>query len=141
MSGSLKNEWRVAVFIDAPGLGNLNAFDQSTGGAGESAEKKYREGGEIEQSVLGGARMRSNVTVERLWKTERDGPIAKALDNARGRLMTVNKQPRDADGNDFGDPIIYKGKVKTVTLPDTDSNDDDGETKIVIEMSAAGKLG
>jgi hypothetical protein len=55
--------------------------------------------------------------------------------------MIVNKQPRDADGNDFGNPIIYRGTVKTVTLPDTDSNDDDGETKLVIEQSTAGALG
>jgi hypothetical protein len=141
VSGVLKNQWRVSVFIDYPGLGNLGPFDQSTGGAGESAEKKYREGGARDQSVLGGARMRSNVTVERLFRGERDGPIFKRLDNARGAQMVVNKQPRDEDGNDVGEPIIYRGKVKSVTGPDTDSNDDDGEAKLSIEQSTAGSLG
>jgi len=124
------------------GLGNLGAFDQSSGGAGESAEKKYREGGAVDQSVLGGARMRANVTIERLYRAERDGPIFHAIDNARCRKkLVITKQPLDDDGNDFGKPLIYSGKVKTVTGPDTDSNDDDGETKLVIEQSTAGPLG
>jgi hypothetical protein len=139
MSGALKHQWRVTVWID--GIGDLREFDQSTGGAGESAEKKYREGGARDQTVLGGARMRANVTVERLFKGERDGPIFKAIDNARGKAMIVTKQPLDDDFNEFGEPIIYRGKVKNVTGPDTDSNDDDGETKLVIEQSTAGALG
>lgn len=138
MSGVLKNQWLVTVWVE--GIGNLGAFDQSSGGAGESAEKKYREGGARDQSVLGGARMRSNVTVERLFRNERDGLIFKALDNARGKKMTVSKQALDDDGNTIGDPISYTGRVKTVTGPDTDSNDDDGETKLIIEQSTAGKL-
>lgn len=140
MSGALKHQWRVTVWVE--GIGNLGTFDQSSGGAGESAEKKYREGGAVDHSVLGGARSRGNVTVERLFRAERDGSIFAALDNARGRKkMVVTKQPRDDDGNDFGKPLIYNGKVKTVTGPDTDSNDDDGETKLVIEQSTAGPLG
>jgi hypothetical protein len=141
VSGVLKSQWRVSIFIDYPGLGNLGAFDQSAGGAGESAEKKYREGGAIDQSVLGGARMRSNVTAERLFRSERDGVIFKRLDNARGAPMVVNKQPRDDEGNDIGEPIIYRGKLKDVTGPDTDSNDDSGETKLVLVQSTAGALG
>lgn len=140
MSGALKHQWRVTVWVE--GIGNLGAFDQSTGGVGESAEKKYREGGAVDQTVLGGARMRSNVTVERIFKAERDGAIFKALDNARGRRkMIVTKQPLDDDYNDMGEPIIYRGKVKTVTGPDTDSNDDDGETKLIIEQSTVSSLG
>lgn len=139
MSGVLKNQWLVTVWVES--IGNLGAFDQSSGGAGESAEKKYREGGARDQSVLGGARMRSNVTVERLFRNERDGLIFKALDNARGKKMVVSKQALDDDGNTIGDPIPYTGRVKTVTGPDTDSNDDDGETKLIIEQSTAGELG
>ncbi len=139
MSGVLKNQWLVTAWVD--GLGNLGAFDQSSGGAGESAEKKYREGGARDQTVLGGARMRSNVSVERLFRAERDGVIFKALDNARGRRFIVTKQALDDDGNAFGEPIIYTGKLKTVTGPDTDSNDDEGETKLVLEQSTDGNLG
>lgn len=144
MSGELKYQWIVEVWVE--GLGNLGKFDQSTGGMGDSEEKKYREGGEVAESVLGGAKIRSNVTVERLWRTERDGPSFKTLDNGRGDLqMIVTKTPADADMNPFlpvgMGPLIYRGKVKAVTGPDTDSNDSSGETKLIIEQSTAGPIG
>jgi hypothetical protein len=139
IAGALKNQWRVSVWIE--GIGEIGAFDQSTGGVGESAEKKYREGGARDQTVLAAARMRSNVSVERLWRGERDGASYKRIDNARGKEMIVTKQPLDADYNDLGEAIIYKGTVKNVTGPDTDSNDDDGEAKLAIEQSTSNKLG
>lgn len=139
IAGALKNQWRVSVWIE--GLGEIGNVDQSTGGVGESAEKKYREGGAVDQTVLAAARTRSNVSVERLWRGERDGAQYKAIDAARGREMTVTKQPLDEEGNDFGDAIIYRGKVKNVSGPETDSNDDEGETKLVIEQSTRNKLG
>lgn len=139
MSGVLKYQWIVTVWIE--GIGDLGKFDQSTGGMGDSEEKKYREGGEVFESVLLAAKTRSNVSVERLWKGERDGLIFKRVDNARGKKMIVTKQPADEDLNPVGEPLIYNGKVKAVTGPDTDSSDSSGETKLVIEQSTAGAIG
>jgi hypothetical protein len=140
VSGELKNQWLVTVHID--GIGNLGAFDQSTGGAGEAAEKKYREGGAVDQTILIGSKSRSNVTVERIFRSERDGPLLKRIDNARGKEMLVSKQPLDDDGNAVGEPIPYGGKVKTVSHPETDSADESAtETKVVIEQSTRNRLG
>ena len=140
MSGELKNQWLVTVHID--GIGSLGAFDQSTGGVGESAEKKYREGGAVDQTILIGSKSRSNVTVERIFRSERDGAILKKIDNSRGKEMKVSKQPLDDDGNAIGEAIDYSGKVKTVTAPDTDSADESAtETKLVIEQSTRNRLG
>lgn len=139
MSGELKNQWLVSVWVE--GIGDLGKFDQSSGGMGDSEEKKYREGGNVDETVLAGAKTRSNVQVERIWKNERDGLIVHRLDNSRGRQMIVTKQPADDELNPIGRPIIYRGKVKAVTHPDTDSNDAGGETKLVIEQSTAGKIG
>lgn len=139
MSGEMKFHWRVTVWVD--GLGDLGLFDQSTGGMGDSEEKKYREGGEVDESVLASAKTRENVKVERLFKTERDGPIFARLDNSRGKAMIVTKQPCDADLNPVGKPLIYRGKVKSVTGPDTDSSDSSSETKLAIEQSTAGAIG
>lgn len=140
MSGELKNQWLVTSWV--AGLGNLGAFDQCTGGAGEAAEKKYREGGAVDQTILIGSKSRSNVTLERIFRSERDGAIFKKLDNSRGKAMIVTKQPLDDDGNAIGEPIIYMGKLKNVTGPDTDSADESAtETKLVLEQSTANRLG
>jgi hypothetical protein len=140
----LKHQWRVTAW--AEGIGDIGLFDQSSGGMGDSEEKKYREGGQIDESVLGGARSRSNVTIERLWRAERDGPIFKRLDAGRGKIqLIITKTPCDADLNPIVlpgvSPLIYRGKVKAVTGPDTDSSDSSGETKLVIEQSTAGPIG
>jgi len=140
----LKHQWITTVWVE--GIGDIGKFDQSTGGMGDSEEKKYREGGQVDESVLGGARSRSNVTVERLFRAERDGPIFKRLDAARGKAqMIVTKTPADADLNPISlpgvEPLIYRGKVKAVTGPDTDSSDSSSETKLVIEQSTAGPIG
>lgn len=137
---ALKYQWIVNVWVE--GIGDLGKFDQSTGGMGDSEEKKYREGGEVDESVLGGAKSRTNVVVERLFKQERDGVFFKRLDSLRSKAqMIVTKQGADEDLNPVGEPIIYRGKVKAVTGPDTDSNDSSGETKLVIEQSTAGPIG
>lgn len=141
---ALKYEWITTVFVE--GIGDLGKFDQSTGGMGDSEEKKYREGGEVDESVLGGAKSRSNVVTERLFRAERDGPIFHRLDASRGKAqMIVTKTPADADLNPITapgvKPLIYRGKVKAVTGPDTDSADSSGETKLVIEQSTAGPVG
>lgn len=135
MPGSMKNQWRVTAWLDT--IGSL-VVDQSTGGAAEWAEKKYREGGARDKTVLTGTRTLTNVVCERLFRGERDGLIIKGLlNNAGGKAMTVSKQPLDEDGNDYGEAILYTGKCIGATPPDTDSDDVDGVTKLIITLSTA----
>lgn len=139
MSGELKDQWIVGLWVE--GLGDIGNADQCTGGAGQSAEKKYREGGATDQTVLISSKSRTNVEAERIWHTERDGLILRRLDASRGKEFIVTKQPTDADLNPFGEPIIYRGKLMEVTHPETDSNDESSETKIKLVQSTRNSLG
>jgi hypothetical protein len=139
MSGELKDQWIVSAWVE--GIGDIAKFDQCTGGAGQAAEKKYREGGATDQTVLISSKTRTNVEIERIWHTERDGLLLKRLDAARGKELVITKQPADADLNPFGEAIIYRGKLMEVTHPETDSNDESSETKFKLVQSTRNSLG
>lgn len=100
----------------------LGTFDKMSGGEVDSEESKYRPGGMVEQISLGGYVNVGNVTVERLYDLVRDYPNVGWILNGVGNAdVVVTKQSLDVDGNPYGRPLIYKGKLKTWTPPDHDS--------------------
>ena len=53
--------------------------------------------------------------------------------------VVITKQPLDIDGNPWGDPITYKGKLKAVTPPEHDSTSNT-EALLELEVTLAGTI-
>lgn len=120
------DQYSVTVVIDGSPTG---IWDQMSGGEVDSAEARFRPGGMAPARSLGGSRTVGNITVTRLYDLERDHDLMRALmANRVGKAdVIVNRQPLDQDGNPWGEPIVYTGKLKTVTPADVDSDAEDAE--------------
>ncbi len=128
--------WRTTISLNGE---NLGVWDKKSGGAIDSDETKYNPGGMAPQVSLGGKKTVENVTVSRLYRLQRDhGHIQKLLNNVGRGAMVVVQQPLDVDGNPFGKPIVYRGKLKKVTVPDVDS-ESNNPAMIELEISTEGQ--
>lgn len=117
---SREDQYAVSVSVDGEPLG---VFDKFSGGETSSEETKYKPGGMVPQRSLGGSASTDNVTVSRLYDLERgDNDLVKRLRPRTGRgIVVVSKQPLDVDGNPFGKPDVYTGKLQRIKAPDHDS--------------------
>jgi hypothetical protein len=135
---SRQDQYNVAVSVDGRDLGTFDKFD---GGEMDSDETKYRPGGMQPQVSLGGQSMVNNVTVSRLYNLGRDHQLMPWLLARVGKVQAiVKKQPLDVDGNPFGDPLVYRGKLKQVTAPPADSESNDAAL-LALEVSSGGTIG
>ncbi len=134
---SREDQYSVTVSIDGTDLG---VFDKLTGGEVDSEETKFRPGGMQPHVSLGGYKTVNNVTVSRLYDLSRDHlKVPFLLDRVGKGTATISKQPLDTNGNPFGPPIVYTGKLKQVTLPDHDSESSDA-AMIELEFSPSGTV-
>jgi|SRR5215467_3246777 len=134
-----KDQYDVTASID--GLGALGTFDTFKGGEVDSDEQKYRPGGMADPVSLGGAVTMGNVVIERLYELDRDHAIVHKLMALAGKAtITVSKQPLDVNRVPYGRPLVYTGKVKTVTPPEHDSTSSD-PALIAIEFVPTGTVG
>jgi hypothetical protein len=131
---------QYAVTVTADGA-NLGIWDKLEGGEIDSEETKYKPGGMLPQVSLGGTVEVGNVTVSRLYTLD---DLVGKLRNLRGRVgkadMVVNRQSLDIDGNSYGDAWVYRGKLKTLTLPEIDSESSDAAV-VALEITPAGTVG
>ena len=105
---------------------DLGTMDGMSGGEVDSEETKFWPGGLGQAISLGGRKSVGNVTLQRLYDGARDHAIMGWLFGGVGKADVVaTKTFLDVDGNAFGRPIIYRGKLKTVTPPDHDSESSD----------------
>lgn len=128
----------VTLAIDGRDFG---VWDKKSGGAIDSEGTKYRPGALGAMVALGGPTMVDNVTLQRLYVLERDHAEMPFLQGRVGRgNCTVTEQPLDVDGNAFGRPLVYTGKLKRVTPPDIDSESSDAAL-IELEIDTSGTVG
>ena len=121
----MSREDQTLITVSVGGT-NLGVFDKLEGGEIDSEETKYRPGGMQEQLSLGGYRNVGNITVSRLYDVYRDHTLMPTLIAGVGKaLVSVSRQPLDIDGNPFGAPITYTGKLKALTPNDLDSESSD----------------
>lgn len=118
--------YTLTVSIEHPTNGNMIAygvFDKMQGGEQSSTTTKYRPGSMGPPIDIGGQTEVSDVTIQRLYKLERDHDVMGQLYECekRNSKMVVTKQPRTIEGQLYGSPIVYRGRLKTVTAPDVDS--------------------
>lgn len=133
--------YAVNVQIAHPRTGNLidyGTWDKMGGGEIDSDDTKYKPGAMGPPVSLGGPKTVGNVTVSRLYRLGRDHDGVQQLIDASGKsYMVVTKQPLDLDGNAYGRPIVYKGRLKRVTPPEVDSESADAGM-IELEMTVDG---
>ena len=120
---------RITLMIQDPQDNNWKDFgvwDKKTGGAIDSEDYKYKAGGMVPQESLGGTRTIDDVTLTRLYRHERDHLRFQKLISWTGRAECIVSQfILDIDGNVFGGPIVWRGKLKTTTPPEHDSESTD----------------
>lgn len=134
---SRQDQERVEVNVGGRDLG---VFDTFAGGANDSDDTKHRPGGMGPSEALGGFGNRDNFTVSRLYKLERDHPLAKFLDGQVGIGTVVAKRIMlSRDRTPVGDPITYTGVLKTFTPAEHDSNSADPKM-FSLEVTADGAI-
>ena len=118
-----KDTYTVTVTV---GSRNMGVWDGLTGGELDSDEAKYWPGGMAPQVSLGGHRNPGNIVIKRLYRLQRDHDSLQFLLNSVGKAqVTIAKLPMDIDGNTYGKPLNYTGKLKRVTPPEHDSTSSD----------------
>lgn len=134
---SREDQYNVTVSIDGT---NLGTFDKMSGGEIDSDETRYRPGNLGPHVSLGGSVNVGNLTVQRLYDLSRDHTKVAFLKGRVGKgTMVVSKQSLDVNGNAFGKPVVYTGKLKQLTLPDVDSESSDA-AMIELEMTPFGTV-
>lgn len=117
-----QDQWQNTVTIDGTSYG---VWDTMAGGAVGATETKYSPGGMGPQVSLGGKSNVDNLTLGKLLEpnTTEWGRVKHLMATRTGKAdVSVSRQPLDIDGNPFGEPLTYTGKLLTVTPGDTDSN-------------------
>lgn len=131
------DQYDISVSLDGV---NLGTFDKMSGGAIDSEEVKYKPGAMAPQISLGGSVTVDNVTVERLYRLDRDLPLIPNLKARVGKgQCVVTRQSLDVDGIPFGKPQTWNGKLKKLTWPDPDS-ESNAAAMLQLEISSAGTV-
>lgn len=136
---SREDQYNVTVSVTRIGqpVRDFGTFDTFDGGDVDSEETKYHPGGLADQVSLGGRRTVNNVTVGRLFTLDRDLQHMGWLFDGVGKAdVVVTKQSIDVDGNASGAPLVYSGKLKSVTPPSHDSESSDA-ARWEMEISSA----
>lgn len=117
---------------------DLGTFDSLTGGEVDSDDTKYYPGGLQQQLSLGGRKQVGNVTIGRLYDLARDHPLMGWLMGGVGcaSVVVTKTSLTPCPPTAMPSPLVYKGKLKTITPPDHDSNSGDA-AKWTLEVSSA----
>lgn len=127
---SRQNQFRGRVYIDWPGLGDIGVFDTRTGGGRGGTSNAYRPGAMGPEIQLGAQPKNDDITVTRIYQTDRDHLIIGTLLAAAGRAkIQYDETPLDADGTPFdgarGKTITWRGTFMKVDPPDRNSMSED----------------
>jgi hypothetical protein len=101
---------------------DLGIWDKMTGGDVTVAAAKHRAGGMGPEKSYRTMPTYADVVITRALERERDWEQLRWLqDHAGTQRMTVNKQPLDDDGNAWGTPMVYAGRLGPVKGGGADS--------------------
>lgn len=135
---SRQDQYEITVAVDnvkIPGF-----FDKMSGGSIDSEEVKYKPGGMAPQISLGGSVTVTNITVERLYDLDRDGPVIADLKGKVGKSqVTITRQSLDVDGHAHGKQIVWTGKLKMLQFPEADS-ESNAAALFQLEVSVSGTV-
>lgn len=130
-----QDTFRVTLTVDGVPWG---VWDTRSGGK-TSANQIKTKSGDIDTDIsLGGIPTTDNVVISRLYRIERDHDTAMRLQSRIGRARCVVQQdPKDADGNPRGKPIVWTGVLDSLEFPSHDKNNN-GRADITLEISPDG---
>jgi hypothetical protein len=105
---------------------DLGIFDTWEGAGVTADNTKHRRGAMGPQVAIGGPVTIEDLTVSRDYDLTRDNPNAHWLAGAVGRAqVTVTKTYKDADGINFGRPVVVNGILIGYNEPAGDSDSGD----------------
>jgi len=118
-NGSMQ-QYLPTVTVD--GLGSLGNYDKFTGGDVTTTITKHRPGGMGPEISYLGLPVYGNVTVSRVYEEVRDHTLIATLNTLVGSTYgTVAVQPLDQNGNPYGSPRTYRGRLSAVKDGNADS--------------------
>lgn len=133
---SIEAQWLITATV---GGQNIGVWDKFSGGDTSAKVAKHRPGGMGPEVLYRALPTYSNVTISRIYERARDHELVRRLQaiNAAGEsAMVVSKQPLDEDGNAWGSPIVYQGRLSDVKPGTTDSTSDT-PTMVEIDLTVA----
>lgn len=123
------DQYDIGVSVDGVDLGT---FDKMSGGEVDSDETTYKPGGMGARISLGGSQNIGTITLSRLYQLTRDHLNVHWLITRAGKgQVVIKKKSLDVDGNVFGAPLVYTGRLKMVHPPEPDST---ASTEALIEL-------
>jgi hypothetical protein len=115
-------ELQYLITVQIDGLGPIGVYDNYTGGDAKANPPKHRPGGMGPEISYLALPTFSDVTVGRVYDEGRDHELIAALRVLVGTVYgTVIEQPLDADGNPWGSPRTFRGRLGGVNDGKTDS--------------------
>ncbi len=119
-------QWLITIVVNGQDLGT---WDKWTGGEVQTKSTKYRPGGMVDEKVLRGLRTFSDGTATREYDQPRDHELCRTLQTGTGIWeATITKQPLDANGSAWGNPMVYKGQLSDVKPGAVDSASEAADT-------------
>jgi hypothetical protein len=114
-----EQQWLATLNVGGVDYG---VFDRFTGGDVTSTVNKHRPGGMGPEVTYMSLPMYSDVVVSKVYHTQQDHRRIAELHQQVGKsLATVSLQPLDDNGNPWGNPRVYQGRVVSVRDGQTDS--------------------
>jgi hypothetical protein len=115
-----EQQWLVTLNVGGYDYG---VFDTFTGGDVTAPAVKHRPGGMGPEVTYNSLPMYSDVSVGRVYSTQRDHPLIAQLHTQAGnQLASITLQPLDDNGVPWGSPRVYQGRLITIKDGKTDSN-------------------
>lgn len=113
-----ESKFRITLTVDGHDWG---AWDKKTGGEFSTGAAAYNAAGG--QVALAGIPATSALVLSRAYNLDRDHAHMPLLYSqaAKNKKATVKQLALDADGNAFGDAIVWTGILTDVNEPDVDS--------------------
>jgi hypothetical protein len=109
----MSTEQQFLVTVQVDGYGDLGIFDKRSGGDSTIAVAKHRPGGMGPEKSYTTLPTYSAITISRVYERVRD--------LAGNTLVTISEQPLDGNGNAWGSPTVWRGRLGNVKAGPVDS--------------------
>lgn len=117
--GGVEQASSITVVVDGQVLG---IFDSYSGGEPTAKSNKHRPGGMGAEVSYGSLPSWSDISVSRVYQTDRDWELERTLVTKAGRVsFSMTEQPLDPDGNSYGNPKTWSGRFLGVKPGKADS--------------------
>lgn len=113
-------QWLPSLSVD--GYGDFGPFDKQSGGEATASITKYRPGGMGDEISYLSLPVYGALTITRVYDQARDDANVALLRTLVGRIYaTVTSQGLDNNGNPYGTPRTYYGRISGLNDGNVDS--------------------